>query len=296
MSTRSVLRAACSATVVVLLASAAPAETIDVYGLRVEDAPGNPLAKVVEFRTLGMASPAVHVDGLERSFDVPTTGTLSATPGTLHRVGIVGLRAESSYTIHVDATFVAGARGVTATVARGLGEIFSDDLEAGELGGALADDGGDLAQQWDAVGQLEVVADGGIKSGSEELRGVLRFNQSGGGGGGPVHFDGPTVAGTEVHVVQVPAALLQQEHGSSGDEFDVVRMGEEGEDRGHGDEVGVELEVGRFDGLTSEFGAAVGGEDDFKALERFFEAGHGHGFAGVQRVKEGLELSLIGVV
>lgn len=55
-------------------------------------------------------------------------------------------------------------------------------------------------------------------------------------------------------------------------------------------------EVGDGHGLAAEFGALVGGEDDFEGAQGFGEAGERHVFAFVQGVKEGLELGLVRVV
>ena len=105
--------------------------------------------------------------------------------------------------------------------------------------------------------------------------------------------------------MQVPASFLQQEHGSGGDEFDIVRMGEEGEDGRHGGGLlegscsvfrGRRLQVGGAHGLAAEFGAAVRREHDFEGFEGLAEAGPLHFFAFIQRVEELLELGLIRVI
>lgn len=47
-------------------------------------------------------------------------------------------------------------------------------------------------------------------------------------------MNGAAIAGAQVHVVKVPAPLLQEEHGAGGNKFNVIWVGEEGEDGGHG--------------------------------------------------------------
>ncbi|MCA9772057.1 MAG: aryl-sulfate sulfotransferase [Myxococcales bacterium] len=66
--------------------------------------PQNILGGFVDFHTDVPAVPSVSVDGPEGSFTVPLTGILSASPGTSHHVGVLGLRQATSYTIRVKAT------------------------------------------------------------------------------------------------------------------------------------------------------------------------------------------------
>ena len=93
--------------------------------------------------------------------------------------------------------------------------------------------GCNFAQIRHAVGQLQVIADRRVKRGTEDARGLLSFFETLLGGRGTIHLHRAAVAGAEVEVVNVPAALLEQQQGSGSDELDVVGMGEDGEGRGH---------------------------------------------------------------
>lgn len=109
------------------------------------------------------------------------------------------------------------------------GRVREDDRGLG-----LADDGGDFAQERHAVGEFQVIGDGRVKGGPKDAGGLLPFRQTGAGGGGPIHLHRAAVAGAHIHVMQVPAPLLKEEHGASGNKFNVIRVGEESEDGGHG--------------------------------------------------------------
>ena len=79
-----------------------------------------------------------------------------------------------------------------------------------------------------------VVDDRWVELRPEEAGGFLGFGESDGRGRGAVHLDRATVAGAEIKVVEVPAALSELEHRPGGEVFDVVGVREDGEAGGHG--------------------------------------------------------------
>ena len=65
--------------------------------------PGNPLSALVSFDTSAPATPVVTVEGGGKSWTVPPAGTLTEAGATHHEVAVLGLHADTSYTVTVSA-------------------------------------------------------------------------------------------------------------------------------------------------------------------------------------------------
>ena len=72
------------------------------------EVPSNHLSVVLAFSTPEPATPEVRVHGPDGTGIVPAGARLTAAPGTEHRVGVVGLRAEQDYTFDVSARGASG--------------------------------------------------------------------------------------------------------------------------------------------------------------------------------------------
>ena len=102
-----------------------------------------------------------------------------------------------------------------------------------DVGPGLADDRGHLAHDFDVEGQRHVVHDRRVELRAEDAGGFLGFSETNGGGRRTVHLDRTAVAGAEVEIVELPAALRQLKHRPGGEVFDVVGVREDGEAGGH---------------------------------------------------------------
>jgi hypothetical protein len=109
------------------------------------------------------------------------------------------------------------------------------DRRVGQHHGGISfpDHGHDLSQQWDFVGQFQIMGDGRVESSAKQGSGRLRFGEANAGGGIRVHFQTAAIATAEVEIINVPSPGLQLEQGASHDIFDVVRMSSDGENGGH---------------------------------------------------------------
>lgn len=140
---------------------------------------------------------------------------------------------------------VVGRRRVGDEVRRAVGEGGGDGEAAGGhmvfhvIGGRvgeddgrfhLADDAGDFAEEGEGVEYLEVIGDGRVEGGAEEVGGFFGFGEAGGACLIGIHDSGAGVTGGEVHVVDIEAGVFfEEEEGAGSDVFDIVGVGEDGE-------------------------------------------------------------------
>ena len=105
-----------------------------------------------------------------------------------------------------------------------LGAMGEDDG-----GFDLANDARHLAQVLDGVEDLEVIANGGMKGGSENGSRVLALLEADVTGLLRVHFDGSATTRGEIEVVGLKARGLEEKEGARSEVLDVVGVGEDGE-------------------------------------------------------------------
>ena len=97
----------------------------------------------------------------------------------------------------------------------------------------LANDGGDLSEQFDGVEDFEVAGDRRMKAGAEQAGGLAGFVEADARGGRGVHHHAAAVAFGEIEIVNLESGRPQPNECPGHHVLDVIRMGGDGESRGH---------------------------------------------------------------